>query len=756
MHRPLALVLCGCALFVSAATARAQVPGVDLTKAWRTERLGPNRWRLAGAAEITTGDDTFYADEVELFTDTDRLIATGNVVFTSGSNRIAADRAEFDTKTRTGTFYQAAGSATLAQGTERSMFGTQEPDAYFYGEKIEKLSPKRYRVTRGGFTTCVQPTPRWQLTSTTVTINLDDYALLKNSLFKVKGVPVLYLPMFYYPIRKDDRATGFLIPTYGTSTIRGQAISNAFFWAINRSQDATVFHDWFSKTGQGVGAEYRYVLAPGSEGDARTYLLNEHESTYASSEGGQTRLTTVPGRRSYELHASVAQLLPRRLRARGRVDYFSDMTVRQTYHQNIYDASLRTRAYGGNLAGAWHGYNFNGTFDWRETFFGASQSTLYGSSPRISFSRAPRRLAGLPFYVSIGGEYANLLRQDRVDGDTVNDQGLARIDSTPLLRVPFTRWPFLTVNSSMAWRHTYYTESYVGGRQVSEPLYRRYFDLRSEIVGPVLTRVWNTPDNGYAEKFKHLIEPSVGLQRVTSIANRTRIVQLEGTDYAVGGSTRFTYGLTNRLLAKLKGGPVSGRAREFLSVTINQSYYTDPLASQVDFAYGSSFRGRKPSNFSTVQIGVAVSPTDQLAGGLRLEYDPEIDGLQSISANGRVARGDWLGASGGWSQRRLLGFLDNDNFVNGSTTLRGWNNRVGGTYSFNYDLGRSTLLQQRLVTYYNAQCCGIALEYQTFNFPRFDRRFPVPQDRRFNISFTLAGIGTFSNPFGALGGSPSR
>jgi hypothetical protein len=32
----------------------------------------------------------------------------------------------------------------------------------------------------------------------------------------------------------------------------------------------------------------------------------------------------------------------------------------------------------------------------------------------------------------------------------------------------------------------------------------------------------------------------------------------------------------------------------------------------------------------------------------------------------------------------------------------------------------------------------------------------VPIDRRFNISFTLAGIGSFSNAFGAMGGAPSR
>ena len=109
----------------------------------------------------------------------------------------------------------------------------------------------------------------------------------------------------------DDRSTGFLMPTYGTSTFRGKAISNAFFWAINRSQDATFLHDWYSQTGQGVGAEYRYLAAPGSEGQLRFYNLREHEATY--TEGGST--VTTPERRSYEIRGSLSQRLSRTFRA---------------------------------------------------------------------------------------------------------------------------------------------------------------------------------------------------------------------------------------------------------------------------------------------------------------------------------------------------------------------------------------------------------------------------------------------------------
>ena len=161
-----------------------------------------------------------------------RSIATGSVVFTSGSSRIAADRLEYNTVTKTGTFYNAFGTATLQEQKKKrgvaapvqqaSLYGGQEPDVYFYGEKVSKIGPEKYRLTKGGFTTCVQPTPRWRLTSGTVVLNLDHYAMLTNALFKVKGMPVLYLPIMYYPINKEDRASGFLMPCTGVPRSAGR------------------------------------------------------------------------------------------------------------------------------------------------------------------------------------------------------------------------------------------------------------------------------------------------------------------------------------------------------------------------------------------------------------------------------------------------------------------------------------------------------------------------------------------------------
>ena len=221
------------------------------------------------------------------------------------------------------------------------MYGTQEPDVYFYGDKVEKIGEKKYRITHGGFTTCVQPTPRWKLTSGTVTIRLEHYAILTNSLFRVKGVPVLYLPIFYYPVKKDDRATGFLIPTYGSSTVRGQSLSQRVLLG-DQPQPGRHVHARLVLEDR-AGLRRRVPLhprAPAPTGYLRLYNLREHEASYLNASGTET---VTPARTSYEVRGTLSQRINKALRARGRVDYFSSLAVQQTYHMNVYDASRTQR-----------------------------------------------------------------------------------------------------------------------------------------------------------------------------------------------------------------------------------------------------------------------------------------------------------------------------------------------------------------------------------------------------------------------------
>ena len=286
----------------AAPASAAGTPSVTETTLSTSREASNNQkdWHFIGKVEMERGGDTkIYADDVWAYTGENRAIATGNVLFTQGANRISAEHAEFDTETRLGTFYNAWGLSTIKPQEQFSRPGGisapqrtgQETVVYFFGEKIEKIGPKKYRITNGGFSTCVQPTPRWDLNAGTVILNIDHYTVLKQAILRVKGVPLFYLPIMYYPTKKEDRATGFLLPTYGSSTYNGQSLHNAFFWAIDRSQDANIEHDWYSKTGQGVGTEYRYNMG-GGDGNVTATYRDQKAATFDT--GG-----SIPSLRSY-------------------------------------------------------------------------------------------------------------------------------------------------------------------------------------------------------------------------------------------------------------------------------------------------------------------------------------------------------------------------------------------------------------------------------------------------------------------------
>ena len=769
MGQMLRSLLFGCACLLVAASVSAQDTAQNSVSDSR-ERIGENHTRLIGHVEVDLPPDSkLYADQVELFSGEDRAVMTGNVVIRQANNQISADRADFNTKTHLGTFYNASGFATLQPPRQQARPGLAVPTTtnqtpntvYFFGEKVDKVGPKKYRITNGGFSTCVQPTPRWDLHAGTVILNIDHYTVLRDAILAVKGVPMLYLPVMYYPTKRDERATGILIPTYGSSTLRGQTIHNAFFWAIDRSQDATFLYDWFSKTGQGTGGEYRYNFGGGSDGNLRAYLLDEHETTYAQDDG---TTSTVAAARNYEIRGNAEQIFPGHLRARANIDYFSNLATNQTINTNIYDTSRNRRTYGANVVGAWSNYSFNGTFDHSEYFSDAAgtSSSVVGSSPRLSFSRNERPLFGSPVYFAASGEFVTLVRQAKTDGVTTSDGGATRLDFAPQFRIPFTRWQFLTVNSTVGWRDTFYTRSYDPTNTsviLDQSLSRRYFTATAQIVGPVFNRIWDTPTNGYAEKFKHSIEPSLTVTRTSSIDNYDQIIKVEGTDYVIGGVTQLTYGLTNRFFAKrviVPGQPA--QSREIFDVEIRESYYTDQRASSVDQAYQSSFTGDAPNNFSPISLSVRAMPTNDINAQFTAEFDSKYKKLRTISAQGAYGWSQRVQVTAGWSKMALIpelsAFSDPTRltqYVNATSNVHTRDNSIGTIYSFNYDVLNSTLQQQRLTAFYNAQCCGLAFEYQVYNY---SVGAVVPSDHRFFLSFTLAGLGNFSPFNGALSGAP--
>jgi hypothetical protein len=472
----------------------------------------------------------------------------------------------------------------------------------------------------------------------------------------------------------------------------------------------------------------------------------QHETQFTNS--GVT--STLPAKTSYEFTGAVTQALGGNARARMRLDYFSDVFTQQIYHQNIYQASRRNRIVEAGASDVFGPLATTLLYQRNETFNTDVNSVLYGSTPKLSAVLAPQQLFGAPIYASMNSEYAYLPYRNVTDNVATLDNSLSRVDIAPAVRVPMSRLTYLSVNTSAAYRTTYYSRSFnARGVAVPDSFIRDYTQLRTEVVGPVFTKIWDTPDSSYAERMKHVIEPAFTVDYTTGIDNVQRTPILTDTsDFVIGGTSRVTYGLTNRFMYRGKTlDGVRGQTREFVTVGVQQTYYSNPESSKFDTSYSSSNTGRKPVNLSPISFNARVSPSARVDANTRVEYDVNGLGLASLGVGSTVSAGPASGSLQ-FSRQRLSVISKPNSYFSGSTSLHSPNGHFTGTYALSWDLTHSTIVTQNVLATYMAQCCGLQLEFQKFHLVS---SAPIPSDRRFNFSFVLAGLGSFSNFFGAFG-----
>jgi LPS-assembly protein len=331
--------------------------------------------------------------------------------------------------------------------------------------------------------------PRWNFTATKARVRRDHHVRLHNTFLKVKSLPVFYLPIIYYPIDEDERSTGFLMPQIGNSTLMGFLVNQGFFWAINRSMDATIAYERYSLIGDGVSTQYRYVASDASRGQINTFFINDKAN----------------GSREYTINGSANQELPGGFQSVARVDFFSSFDFQQSFQENYNRAIQRSKRPSGTISRSFKGYNFRMLFDRNDTSFG-DRVAVREVLPRITFGARPTRIGPTPVLFGFDTEAVALSRTNR--NDEISYQ---RFDVLPTISYPFTGLSFLTARTSFTGRYTYYTSSLdsAGAFVEDQNVDRRYYETGLDVRGPTFAWIFNTPENFYAGRYKHVIEPQV-------------------------------------------------------------------------------------------------------------------------------------------------------------------------------------------------------------------------------------------------------
>ncbi|HEY1271150.1 MAG TPA: putative LPS assembly protein LptD, partial [Terriglobales bacterium] len=232
--------------------------GEEVTiKALEQEKDGA-QWKVRGQVEIHYRDLILYADEATYNSDTSDVTLDGHVVLDGGpyDAHIQASHAQYNLEKEVGLLDDVIGTIGLRPRPRRQILTSTSPFA-FTGKRVEQTGPDHYIIHDGRVTSCELPHPKWQFGAHRVTMELGHNAYLYNSTFRIRGVPILFLPFATHPIERRPRQSGFLIPHVGTSSIKGKTVGEAFYWAINRSMDATIGSEYFSKRGWAQHGEFR-------------------------------------------------------------------------------------------------------------------------------------------------------------------------------------------------------------------------------------------------------------------------------------------------------------------------------------------------------------------------------------------------------------------------------------------------------------------------------------------------------------------
>jgi len=217
-----------------------------------------------GNVELVFGSRTMRADRIRYDSATGEADLSGKVRYKDADEEFAFDRITINLDSERGVLY----NGTIRISTSNYLIAS---------EKIEKTGKSSFLIEKGMLTTCpCDPEPDWKFEVRRARVTLDRYAIGKDITFRIRGVPVLWLPWGAFPV-KMTRQSGLLLPNFASNRSRGYSMQVPYYQVINRWSDATVTLDAMSRRGYRPEVEYRFVLNPESEGAMRATMFRDRE-----------------------------------------------------------------------------------------------------------------------------------------------------------------------------------------------------------------------------------------------------------------------------------------------------------------------------------------------------------------------------------------------------------------------------------------------------------------------------------------------
>jgi len=256
---------------------------------------------LLADSVVLVGDDTIVATgNVEILVDgsrlkaakitydatTDRLIIQGPITLQQGDNLLfLASSAELDGDLENG--FMLGARLILARRLQIAAAEIDRVDGRF--TRLSSTIASSCKISSCSLV------PLWQIRAKQIIHDAERQQLFfENAQLRVYDIPVFFLPRLRIPDPTLKRSTGFLIPSYRTSSRLGTGVRLPYFVAINDYSDVTIT-PFISPETTTIGARYREAYRTGR----------------LQFDGALTRDSLLPGETRFYLFGNANFNLPR-------------------------------------------------------------------------------------------------------------------------------------------------------------------------------------------------------------------------------------------------------------------------------------------------------------------------------------------------------------------------------------------------------------------------------------------------------------
>jgi LPS-assembly protein len=523
-------------LAVGAASSSKHAPAMTIY-ADNIEHQGKTNSVIAqGFVDIRYKDMRVLADYVKLNTMTGEGFASGNVEIKDADNQIFCEKASFNLFKKRGTIYNS-------NGFVNGLY-------YVTAKQLEWLGENKYKVIEGTMSSCQGKSPPWSFHTAEAEVNPDSYAFLKRPSFRIKNIPLFYTPLFYVPMSKNKRKSGFLTPKVGFGNKDGFTLGNSFFWAIKGNADTTFGIDTLGQRGFRPKLEYRYVWDKNTSGRFNGSFLHDQKT----------------GGNYYKIDFEHQQKFKRDIRLQLKLDMLSENNGDKEFAK---DVRTRTRRYSDSffdLTKKWDNSTLHFYSEYleklkdRKKYSSKSRNQVFAKLPEIIYTYHDQQILDSPFFFRFQSSVVDFYREENG-----RKQQQLRLDLFPKISMPFTKIPWFSITPSLGFRETYYNPLQ-GGK--GETLFRHSPIFKLDFQGPKTYRVYKVSWDKISA-LKHLIEPRVTYSyspEWTREEDRKKIIKFDSLD-SLKPKNYVRFSLINRLLAKEKGS-----TREVVRFKLSQGY----------------------------------------------------------------------------------------------------------------------------------------------------------------------------------------